>query len=313
MGQSSGTKWLELSIAVSGLLVAICSCVAAWLALGPTLVSSGRIGSTIQTAPASSANSSSYNTSTISPLPTFITNAVMAKDTKGDAFDPVGITDTFPADQSTFHAVVTIANATATSTFKVIWFTNTNSKMGEFELKSDGSRNLDFTFKPEGGKLPPGSYKVELYANGKLDRTLNFSVQSQTVSSAQPSSTSSQSTTQSKPSNFVSSVTMAQDTQGANKDPMNPTTTFGPNSTFHAIVRTQNAPANTKFKSVWYAVDVGSAAKPNTLIDETELATDGTRNIDFTLAPSTAWPPGSYRVEISVNGMLDTVTNFSVK
>ncbi len=106
---------------------------------------------------------------------------------------------------------------------------------------------------------------------------------------------------------------MAKDTQGDNKDPVNPTTVFAPSAIFHAVVEIDKAPANTKFTAAWYVVDVGSAAAPNSAIDSTDLTTDGTRNIDFTLKPASTWPVGTYRVEISVNDVLDTVTTFSVK
>lgn len=267
------------------------------------------------------------------PASRVITDMVMAKNVQGANFDPVDVTYAFPANQSAFHAVVTLKDAPKDTAVSAVWSTEKGQRMGEFEIKSDGSRNLDFTFQPDNGKLPPGNYKVEIRLNGTPERTMNFTVQEPVaqssssaipsapppptttrtaVSSSSASSSSIASSAQPKPSGFVNNVTMAQDTQGANKDPLNPTTVFGPNSTFHAVVRTQNAPANTKFKSVWYAVDVGSAAAPNTLIDETDLTTDGTRNIDFTLAPSTNWPNGSYRVEIYVNGILDTVKLFTV-
>lgn len=271
---------------------------------------------------------------TLTPVPTLVpptgapvvanivTNAVTAKQVKGDTFDPTGITDSFPGDQSIFHAVVTISNAPANTRVKAVWFTAKNSPMGEYEITTEGSRNLDFTFKPDGGRLPGGDYAVEIYVNGKLDRTLKFSVQAgASVSSSsaaptaapKPTTAASSSSAVPKPSGYVNNVTMAEGTQGDAKDPVNPTVVFKPSATFHAVVRTQNAPANTRFKAVWYVVDVGSAAAPNTLIDDTTLATEGSRNIDFTLAPNTTWPVGTYRVEISVNGVLDTVKTFSVK
>lgn len=114
-------------------------------------------------------------------------------------------------------------------------------------------------------------------------------------------------------SGFIKEVTMAQGVRGDLRDPVNPTIVFQPNSIFHAVVAIQNAPANTKFKAVWYATDIGDPAEANKLIDATELTTDGTRNIDFNLTPTTKWPPGKYRVEISVNGVLDRVVDFSVK
>ena len=263
--------------------------------------------------------------STPTPAPTsppqpanVITNSVTAKGVSGDNFDPVGITDSFPADQSIFHAVVTISDAPDNTQFKVVWLTSDGSSMGDYTLNSSGSRNLDFTFKPNAGKLPAGKYKVEVYVNGALNRTLTFSVGGSAQPQPQPQPTSAQ--TQAtcpaatpKSSGYINEVIMAEGTQGADKQPANPNTTFKPSAVFHAVVRTQNAPANTNFKATWCVTDVGSATAPNSLIDQTDLSTDGSRNIDFTLSPATTWPVGTYRVLISVNGVVDTVKNFSVK
>ncbi len=114
-----------------------------------------------------------------------------------------------------------------------------------------------------------------------------------------------------KPSGFIGNVTMALGTQGDTKEPVNPTTTFPPNSVFHAVVATQNAPANTKYTIAWFATDIG-APGCNISIDSTDLSTDGNRNIDFTLTPKTVWPNGAYRVEILVNDVLDRVVTFNV-
>lgn len=246
---------------------------------------------------------------TPTPTPTvvapvnIITNAVTSKNVTGDTFDPSGITDSFPADQNVFHVVVTVSSAPSNTAVKVIWLTADNTSIGEYEIKSDGSRNLDYTFKPDAGHLPAGNYRAAVYLNGKLDRTLSFSVQAAAASSSAGP----------KPSGFISEVVIAKDVTGDTKEPSNPTVVFTPSATFHAVVRTQGAPANTKYTVVWFVIDVGSTANPNSLIDQTELTTEGTRNVDFTLAPKTAWPVGTYRVEISVNGVLDTVKNFSVK
>lgn len=266
---------------------------------------------------------------TLTPAPTpapvvanIVTNAVTAKQVSGDNFDPSGITDAFPANQNIFHAVVTISGAPTNTRVKAVWFDGKSSSMGEYEIKTEGSRNLDFTFTPDSGRLPAGDYAVEIYVNNKLDRTLKFSVQTGAVSSSssaassiapKPTTAASSSSAVPKPSGYVNSVTMAEGVQGDTRDPVNPTVVFKPSATFHAVVRTQNAPANTKFKAAWYVVDVGNAASPNSLIDETNLTTDGSRNIDFSLAPQATWPVGTYRVEISVNGVLDTVKTFNVK
>jgi hypothetical protein len=114
-------------------------------------------------------------------------------------------------------------------------------------------------------------------------------------------------------SGLITAVTMAEDTSGDERTPVNPTTTFGPTATFHAVVSVVDAPPNTKLKAVWFAGDTDGVALCNKQIQEVELVTDGTRNIDFSLTPETTWPKGSFRVDIYTNDVLDQVVDFSVK
>ena len=114
-------------------------------------------------------------------------------------------------------------------------------------------------------------------------------------------------------SGLITAVTMAEDTSGDERTPVNPTTTYTPEATFHAVVSVVDAPPNTKLKAVWFAGDTDGVALCNKQIQEVELVTDGTRNIDFSLTPETTWPKGSFRVDIYTNDVLDQVVDFSVK
>jgi hypothetical protein len=114
-------------------------------------------------------------------------------------------------------------------------------------------------------------------------------------------------------SGLINKVTMAQDTQGANKDPVNPTTVFQPSATIHAVVAISNAPANSRFKAIWFATNVANTDCNTQVGQPYELTTDGTRNIDFILTPNSTWPTGTYRVEIYVNDSLDQVVVYTVQ
>jgi hypothetical protein len=114
-------------------------------------------------------------------------------------------------------------------------------------------------------------------------------------------------------SGLVSKVTMALNSQGSNKDPVNPTTVFTPSSTIHAVVAIQNAPSGTKVKATWFATDAATVACNTQIGQPYELTTDGTRNVDFTLSPTTTWPTGSFRVEIYINGNLDQIVDYTVQ
>jgi hypothetical protein len=112
-----------------------------------------------------------------------ISDAVMAADTQGDNFEPVGVTDTYATDQAVFHAVVSVANAPSGTKLKAVWTAvdvgnaaSPDTVVDHTEISVDGSRNIDFTLASDSGYWPPGAYKVDIYLNDKLDRTLNFSV-----------------------------------------------------------------------------------------------------------------------------------------
>ena len=111
-----------------------------------------------------------------------IAQAVLAKDVKGDTFEPVEPTSTFPSDQAVIHLVVTVANAPSDTKVKTVWTVvdvgdaaPANTKIDEAELTMDASGNAHFTLSlPNSGVWPAGKYKVEIYLNDKLNRTLEY-------------------------------------------------------------------------------------------------------------------------------------------
>ncbi len=238
-----------------------------------------------------------------------IKSVTMAFDIKGDNKDPVNPTIVF-SPNSVFHAVVAMENAPANTQLKATWYATDvgtaaapNTLIDSFEIAGEGTRNLDFTLAPKAA-WPVGTYHVEVAVNGNVERVVDFS-----VAAAPPTPTPMPP----KPSGYISSVTMAQGTKGDGKEPVNPGTVFQAKSVFHAVVAVNNAPKNSKVTATWYAVDVGGAVAPNTMIDSADLTTDGTRNIDFTLSPASTWPVGAYRADILFNGVLDQSVNFTVK
>jgi hypothetical protein len=116
------------------------------------------------------------------------------------------------------------------------------------------------------------------------------------------------------PPTFIKNVVMARAVQGANIDPVGVSDTFAPDAPeFHAVVTLQNAPKDTAIKAVWTAVDVGTAAAPNTKINEAEVKADGSRNLDFKLGlVAQKWNAGLYQVELYVNDKLDRTLSFVV-
>ncbi len=104
----------------------------------------------------------------------------------------------------------------------------------------------------------------------------------------------------------IRSAALARDPDGNE-----PTNTFEPDETFYLVVELANAPDSTTVRSVWYAVDVGSAAPPDTLIDEASL-TSGSAVLTFNLSPEGQWAPGTYKVELYLNDELNQDLDITV-
>jgi len=113
-----------------------------------------------------------------------ITNATLSKDVTGSTFDPVDPTTTFPVDQPVIHLVAKVANAPEGTKVKSVWtavdvgdIAPANTKVAETEvvLNSDGSAHFTLSL-PSSGAWPVGKYKVDVYLNDKLDRTLEYTV-----------------------------------------------------------------------------------------------------------------------------------------
>lgn len=114
--------------------------------------------------------------------------------------------------------------------------------------------------------------------------------------------------------NFIAQVVLAKDTQGANFEPIDVTEAYDPaQATFHAVVTLKDAPKNLQLGSKWHLVEA-SGYKPQQIDANTlDIADGGSRNVDFTLkGTQTAWPVGSYCVEIYANGELAVSKPFSV-
>jgi len=102
-----------------------------------------------------------------------ISSATLTADAAGGAETAV-----FTPDQ-TFYCVVVLANAPDSTKVKAVWYsvddTGAATQLAEKEVVGSGS---PITFNASASApWPVGNYKVELYLNDKLDRTLEFAVQ----------------------------------------------------------------------------------------------------------------------------------------
>lgn len=84
------------------------------------------------------------------------------------------------ANNQTFYCVVQLANAPDDTNLKAVWIAVSaegeapNLKIGDAQ-KTSGDDNIVFNM-TNNQPWPAGSYKVELYLNEKLDRSLEFQV-----------------------------------------------------------------------------------------------------------------------------------------
>ena len=116
-----------------------------------------------------------------------IAGAKMARDAEGS--DP---TTVFNQDE-VFYAVVDLANAPDDTKIKASWVavdadgTDPNLVIDEVEVTA-GSGSVNFNLTND--KLwPVGTYKVDLYLNDELDRTLDFTVEGEVVAEQEPTPT----------------------------------------------------------------------------------------------------------------------------
>jgi hypothetical protein len=106
-----------------------------------------------------------------------VKQVIMASNTAGDLKDPVGPTDIF-GKTATVHAVVQIDSAPSNTVVGVAWYVvdvgsaaPAGQLIDQTSLTTDGTRNLDFTLKPD-PSLPEGTYKVDISINQQIDQTV---------------------------------------------------------------------------------------------------------------------------------------------
>jgi hypothetical protein len=267
------------------------------------------------------------NAATAAPAGTAsITEAVLASGSTPLIHAPIGVTQTFPTTQGAIYAIVSVSNPPNGTALKgVLTAVDTNgsspanTKVGEVDVNtSEGTQNVAFHWTYP--NLPAGKYKIDVYLNGTLDKTLNFALAKDAPAPPAAAPVSFGKCTRpapdEKPPGFAMAVTMAERADAQGK-PVNPGRTFAPNaSQITAVLSLESVPADTKFSVRWIGTDLGGVEACNTQIVRTyeSPVAAGSSNPSFNITPpaGTTWPEGLYRVEISVNGVLATSTDFAV-
>jgi hypothetical protein len=112
-----------------------------------------------------------------------IQSVTMAGDVAADTFEPINPTINF-VDPQVLHVVVTIQDAPADTAVRVDWFSGNagtappDASLGTYSITADGSRNLDYSFKP-GTQMAPGAYYVKVFLNEQFFLRVNFYVTAQ--------------------------------------------------------------------------------------------------------------------------------------
>ncbi len=255
-----------------------------------------------------------------------ITRAVLASAVTPLTRSPLGVTDTFPPDAKAFHVNVAVANAPSNTAIAVDFIAvdvgpdvPRNAKLLSQNTTVEGSRPVNFkffTYSQTSGpaRMPVGAYKMDIYVNGKLDRTLKMTIRENVPAFVPPPLRAPGSCPPPpkpvyRPPLVARRLTMAEGVSTSTVEPVNPTREFKPTSKPHVIAELDNPPANSKVKAVWYALDTGGAEPCNTRFVETEYTTSG-RRVWFYIEPP--FPVGIYRVEIYVNGNLNNDVDLRV-
>jgi hypothetical protein len=222
-----------------------------------------------------------------------IKEAYMAHEVNGEA----QATTSYTPDE-VFYCLVTVANAPDDTITKAVWKAvdaegiEANFVILESEYEGGG----EMTFQASNDNLwPAGKYAVELYIDDKLKETVEFTV-------AEGAATGSAGAGEIG----VDSAYMAR---FIDEEPEK-VTSYADDEVFYCVVQLTGAESDTKVTAVWTAVDVEGIEK-NSAIESAEMV--GEDLMTFNLSNSSAWPKGSYMVEIYINDAYQGYLDFTVE
>jgi hypothetical protein len=98
-------------------------------------------------------------------------------------------------------------------------------------------------------------------------------------------------------------------------EPINPTTTFSPETpVIHVAFRVSQAQPGSRLKAVWSAMDIGTAAAPNSQLGESTVVLPGPAPGNFRFSRSAErWPVGNYKVDLYLNDELVLSLPYTVR
>lgn len=214
----------------------------------------------------------------------------------GNIVDP---TTVFAQEDQEIQLVVKVGNAPDDTEVKTVWSMVAVSGyeptvLYESPLTLSSGENIAHFSLTNDQLWPAGSYKVEIYLNGELDRTVEYEVEKGEVKAP-----------------TIQSATLAKGSDQS--EAVDPTNVFAPDDlVIHMVVKVDNAVEGTSLKTVWYVADV-EGYEPQ-VIDEVPYTLGGGENTaDFTLTNDQPWPVGKYKVELYLDDKLEQTLEYEVR
>jgi len=213
-------------------------------------------------------------------------------DTQTDVFAPV----------EPFYLIVDLTNAPADTVSKAAWYAvdvvgaEANSLIDESEFQGNGEVTFDLS---NNGLWPTGSYKVEVYINNVLDRTLQFTVAEGTGGASNTNGNTD--------AVSITSAIIAREMDGEFEE----TAVYSSDEVFHCYLELSKISPETKFRAEWIAISVdGVAANSSLYVSEGYSQSDA---MVFDLSNTNPWAKGKYGVNLYMDEVLQGSLEFSVE
>ncbi len=210
-------------------------------------------------------------------------------------------TDVFTADEP-FYLIVDLTSAPADTVSKVVWYVDdvvgidANTLIDEAEFQGNGKVPFELS---NTEPWPIGTYKVELYINNVLDRTVQFTV-AETSGAAGGTPSGSNSIE-------ITNAYIARDVNGTTEK----TDVYASDEVFHCYLELSKVSPETKFRADWKAISVeGMTANSSLYVSEGYSQSDA---MVFDLSNPNPWGKGKYGVDIYMDDVLQGSLEFSVE
>lgn len=234
-----------------------------------------------------------------------IVNVVMTTGVQGDDNTPVDNVTTFDPNIQTLYAVVSTKNTAPGTVIKVRWIAANvtgdppDSLIDSSEISVEGDVNIAFSLSRSGAQpWTPGAYRIQVYEDGELDGTLDF-----TIGGASSPSGSSR---------IARVVTFAEQDSAGN--PIDLQGEFPAGTKTLAAQVFVNSDATIEVKGVWWTGVVPGWPSDTKLFEAVGRASNQQNGIEFNIERSSgeAFPPGTYKLELYVDDKLENTTAFRV-